>query len=96
MPKIPRSQRQGTEPNDAVTDLPLRRALSRWALIAGVIAAALCSWAAATADEHRGVWIFAAAVSAATALVAAVDLAVVRRRMRQRRPGRHARPRGPR
>lgn len=76
-----------------MTNLPLRRALSRWALVAGVIAAAACSWAAATADEHRGVWIFAAAVSAATALVAAVDLGVIRRRMRQGRgrPGRRAR-----
>ncbi|UGQ13306.1 hypothetical protein LO772_06745 [Yinghuangia sp. ASG 101] len=81
-----------------MTDLPLRRALSRWALIAGLIAAVLCAWGAATAAEHRGVWIFAAAVSAATALVAAVDLTIVRRRMREVRPGpdRHTGPTPPR
>ncbi|WP_436775013.1 hypothetical protein [Yinghuangia sp. YIM S09857] len=67
-----------------MSDLPLRRLLSRMALVAGVIAAAVCAWIAADADAHRGVWIFAAAVSAATALVAAIDLGVIRRRMHQR------------
>ncbi len=74
-----------------MTDLPLRRALSRWALVAGVIAAAACGWAAAVAEAHQGVWIFAAAVSAATALVAAVDLGVIRKRMRQGTAGRRVR-----
>lgn len=83
MTKIPRRLRRGTEPDDAVSDLPLRRVLSRWALAAGLVAAVLCSWAAADADRHQGVWIFAAAMSAATALIAAIDLGVIRYRMRK-------------
>jgi DNA-binding IclR family transcriptional regulator len=84
MAKIPRSQRHGTEPDDAVSDLPLRRLLSRMALVAGVLGAALCAWAASDTDMHQGVWIFAAAVSAATAVVAAIDLGVIRHRMHER------------
>ncbi|MCF2525754.1 hypothetical protein [Yinghuangia soli] len=89
MTRIPRDQRRGTEPDDAVTDLPLRRILSRLALVAGVVAAVGCSWAAAVSEAHQGVWIFAAVMSAATAIVAAVDLGVIRHRMeaRRNRPG---------
>lgn len=84
MAKIPRSQRRGTEPDDAVSDLPLRRLLSRMALVAGVVGAAVCAWIASDTGTHQGVWIFAAAVSGATALVAAIDLGVIRHRMHER------------
>ncbi|WTW98637.1 hypothetical protein OG216_37215 [Streptomycetaceae bacterium NBC_01309] len=67
-----------------MSDLPLRRLLSRMALVAGVVAAAVCAWVAADADSHQGVWIFAAAMSAATAIVAAIDLGVIRHRMHER------------
>ncbi|NUU21742.1 MAG: hypothetical protein HOV68_09545, partial [Streptomycetaceae bacterium] len=83
MSRIPRSQRHGTEPDDALSDLPLRRILSRIALIAGVAGAALCAWFATLADLHEGVWVFAAAMFAGMALIAAIDLGVIRHRFHQ-------------
>ncbi|MDI2131595.1 hypothetical protein [Yinghuangia seranimata] len=76
-----RVRHHGMEPVDAVTDLPLRRVMSWWALVLSVLGAAGCAWAAAEFSLHQGIWIFAAAALALTALVAAVDLLVIHYRM---------------
>jgi membrane protein YdbS with pleckstrin-like domain len=78
-----RVRRHGMEPRDAVSDLPLRRVMSWWALVLSLAGVVGCSWAAAAYHEHRGLWVFAAVVLLVTALVAVVDLLVIRYRMRR-------------
>ncbi|WP_113700982.1 DUF6343 family protein [Nonomuraea lactucae] len=70
--------RQGTEPLTARSPLGARRALSLVALVAGLAAAIFfVSRAMSTGQE---VWAWEAAVAAVVAIIAAVDLAVIRRR----------------
>lgn len=78
-----RTRHHGMEPNDAVSDLPLRRVMSWWALGLSVLGAAGCAWQAAVAEEHQGIWVFAAAALFLTAVVAVLDLLVIRYRMRR-------------
>ncbi|NUS58630.1 MAG: hypothetical protein HOV66_27835 [Streptomycetaceae bacterium] len=78
-----RVRHHGMEPNDAVTDLPLRRVLSWWALALSIAGIAWCAFAAATFPTERGLWIFAAIVLVLTSVVAVVDLLVIRYRMRR-------------
>ncbi|MFG3436191.1 DUF6343 family protein [Nonomuraea sp. NPDC047897] len=70
--------RRGTEPVTARSPLGARRALSLVALVLGVVAAVFFLTRAAGTGEE--VWAWEAAIAAAVSLVAAVDLAVLRRR----------------
>lgn len=92
--------RTGSEPSTALSDLPARRMLAG---IFGPVYAAgavLFSWMAAVAKPSdvaaRNTWIGFAAVCAVLALIAGVDLLVIRARMAaERRAGlawRHDRP----
>ncbi|MCD0483480.1 DUF6343 family protein [Streptacidiphilus sp. ASG 303] len=84
-------RRSGTEPRHARSDLPLRRTLSLvfGALFAvGAAAFALLAWRTVPGGSapNRDTYVFFAALCAAFAAVAAVDLAVVARRMSRDRP----------
>ncbi|MEU6778435.1 DUF6343 family protein [Nonomuraea angiospora] len=70
--------RAGTEPLTARSPLRARRILSLVALVLGMAAAVFFAvFAASTGAE---VWRWEAAIAAAVAVVAAVDLALLRRR----------------
>jgi hypothetical protein len=77
-----RRARTGSEPVTALSDYPLRRAMSWWALVLFVLGTAGCAVGIALADTHRGAWILATALCAAGALIAAIDLRVIANRTR--------------
>jgi hypothetical protein len=84
-----RWSRTGSEPTTAMSDLTLRRALSRLfgpLFLAGTVA---FSYLAADSGANRlygqTAYIVFAAVCAACALLAAADLILIHRRMRERR-----------
>ncbi|MFI7697770.1 DUF6343 family protein [Nonomuraea sp. NPDC049480] len=70
--------REGTEPLSARSPLRARRVLSLVALVLGVAAAVFFVTRAMSTGEE--VWRWEAAIAAAVAVIAAVDLAVLRRR----------------
>ncbi|MEV5494625.1 DUF6343 family protein [Nonomuraea fuscirosea] len=76
--------RAGTEPVTARSPLGARRILSLVALVLGVAAAVF--FAALAMSTGAEVWVWEAVISAVVAVVAAIDLAVLRRR-RSRRTG---------
>ncbi|WP_063836878.1 DUF6343 family protein [Phaeacidiphilus oryzae] len=83
-----RWSRTGTEPVTAMSDLPLRRALSRLfapLFLAGTVAFSVL---AADADAHSGyartAYVAFAALCAAFAVLALADLVLVARRIRER------------
>ncbi|MEY9873546.1 hypothetical protein ABH931_003035 [Streptacidiphilus sp. MAP12-33] len=92
--------RDGSEPSTALSDLPARRLLARVfgpVYAAGAVLFSLMAAAAKPTDTAaRNTWIAFAAVCAVLALIAAVDLLVIRARMAaERRAGlawRHDRP----
>ncbi|WP_207892352.1 hypothetical protein [Streptacidiphilus pinicola] len=92
--------RSGAEPSSALSDLPARRLLAAVfgpVYAAGAVLFSLMAAAAKPGDPAaRNTWIAFAAVCALLALIAAVDLLVIRARMAtERRAGlswRHDRP----
>ncbi|GAA3174747.1 DUF6343 family protein [Nonomuraea roseoviolacea] len=70
--------RSGTEPASARSPLRARRALSTVALVAGVTAAVFFAFSAMSTGAD--VWAWEAAIGAVVAIIAAIDLAVLRRR----------------
>ncbi|MET7337509.1 DUF6343 family protein [Nonomuraea sp. NPDC005650] len=70
--------RAGTEPLSARSPLRARRILSLVALVLGVAAAVFFALRAASTGAE--VWRWEAAIAAAVAIVAAADLALLRRR----------------
>lgn len=70
--------RQGTEPVTARSPLGARRALSLGALVVAVIAAVF--FVVRAMSTGQAVWGWEAAIAGAVAVVAAADLAVLRRR----------------
>lgn len=70
--------RQGGEPVTARSPLGARRVLSLVAVVLGVAAAIFFASRAMSTGEE--VWAWEAAIAAVVAIVAAVDLAVIRRR----------------
>ncbi|SDJ57438.1 DUF6343 family protein [Nonomuraea jiangxiensis] len=70
--------RQGTEPVSARSPVRARRILSWIALVLGVVIAVVFVVLAMRTGEE--VWRWEAAIAAAVALVAAIDLAVLRHR----------------
>lgn len=86
-----RRMRTGTEPVTARSPVRLRRLLSSLFLPLFAMAAALfAAWAAASGagdSPGRGALVTLAAVCAALAVAAAVDLLVVGRRLRRERVG---------
>jgi membrane protein YdbS with pleckstrin-like domain len=82
--------REGTEPLSARSPLGARRILSMVALVLGVVAGVVFVILAMSTGEQ--VWRWEAAIAAVVAVVAAVDLAVLRRRRsggQQRSGGQH-------
>ncbi|MFI6988885.1 DUF6343 family protein [Nonomuraea wenchangensis] len=79
--------RTGTEPLTARSPLRARRVLSMVALVLAVAAAVFFAIRAMSTGEE--VWRWEAAIAAAVAVVAAVDLLVIRHRSsgRRSRPG---------
>ncbi|MEU0939457.1 MULTISPECIES: hypothetical protein [unclassified Embleya] len=87
--RAPARRPPGSEAAHPRSDLAARRVMSTIALPFFVIGCALCALAA-TADVTHGVrtlWIVAAIVCAATAVIAWIDLRVIARRMRAERTG---------
>ena len=78
--------REGTEPLTARSPLRARRVLSLVALVLGVIAAVFFAVQAMSTGEE--VWRWEAAIAAAVAVIAAIDLLVLRHR-RSRGEDRH-------
>ncbi|HEX4817223.1 MAG TPA: DUF6343 family protein [Nonomuraea sp.] len=72
--------RAGTEPVTARSPLRIRRILSWVALAFCLVATVFFVWRAMATGEE--VWRWEAAIAAGVAVVAAVDLAVLRRRRR--------------
>ncbi|RVX47758.1 hypothetical protein EDD27_10707 [Nonomuraea polychroma] len=70
--------REGTEPLSARSPLRARRILSLVALVLGVVAAVVFVIIAMSTGEQ--VWRWEAAIAAVVAVVAAIDLAMLRRR----------------
>ncbi|MDP4504853.1 DUF6343 family protein [Nonomuraea sp. NBC_00507] len=70
--------REGTEPVSARSPVRARRILSWVALVFGVVAAVFFVTRAMSTGEQ--VWRWEAAIAAAVAVIAAVDLAVLRHR----------------
>ncbi|AQZ66313.1 unnamed protein product [[Actinomadura] parvosata subsp. kistnae] len=70
--------RAGTEPVTARSPLRARRALSLAALVLGVVAAVFFAVQAMRTGQE--VWRWEAAIAAAVAVIAAIDLVVLRRR----------------
>ncbi|SEK94877.1 hypothetical protein [Streptacidiphilus jiangxiensis] len=95
-----RPERDGSEPSTALSDLPARRLLAGIfgpVYAAGAVLFSLMAAAAKPTDSAaRNTWIGFAAVCAVLAVIAAVDLLVIRARMAaERRAGlawRHDRP----
>ncbi|MEU1384720.1 MULTISPECIES: DUF6343 family protein [unclassified Nonomuraea] len=84
--------RAGTEPVTARSPLRARRVLSWIALVAAVAAAVFFVTRAMATGQQ--VWVWEAALAAAVAMVAAVDLAVLRRRRAGPSGGEHGRSGG--
>ncbi|MGW2215733.1 DUF6343 family protein [Nonomuraea sp. NPDC001684] len=84
--------RAGTEPVTARSPLRARRVLSWIALV--VAAAAAVFFVTRAMATGQQVWVWEAALAAAVAVVAAVDLAVLRRRRAGPSGGGHARSAG--
>ncbi|MGN9782480.1 DUF6343 family protein [Nonomuraea sp. ZG12] len=79
--------RAGTEPTTARSPVRVRRILSLAALVLATVAAVFfVSRALSTGEE---VWVWEAAIAAAVAVIAAVDLLVLRHRRSRRRDGQH-------
>jgi membrane protein YdbS with pleckstrin-like domain len=79
--------RAGTEPTTARSPVRVRRILSLAALVLATVAAVFfVSRAVSTGEE---VWAWEAAIAAAVAVIAAVDLLVLRHRRSRRRDGQH-------
>ncbi len=79
--------RAGTEPATARSPVRIRRILSLIALVLAVAAAVFfVSRAMSTGEE---LWFWEAAIAAAVAVIAAVDLLVLRHRRSRRRDGQH-------
>ncbi|GAA1628992.1 hypothetical protein GCM10009733_027200 [Nonomuraea maheshkhaliensis] len=76
--------RAGTEPVTARSPLGARRVLSLVALVLGVVAAVV--FAVLAMSTGAQVWVWEAVIAAAVAVIAAIDLAVLRHR-RSRRTG---------
>ncbi|MEV5896582.1 DUF6343 family protein [Nonomuraea fuscirosea] len=74
--------RAGTEPVTARSPLGARRVLSLVALVLGVVAAVFFAVRAMSTGEE--VWVWEAVIAAVVAVVAAIDLAVLRRRRSRR------------
>lgn len=75
--------RSGTEPLSARSPLRLRAILSGLALIAGLVVAVVFGlWGARGTGPGAGPWVVAA-IGGALALIAVVDLLVIRRRSRE-------------
>ncbi|MGR6923412.1 DUF6343 family protein [[Actinomadura] parvosata] len=70
--------REGTEPVTARSPLRARRALSLAALVLGVVAAVFFAVQAMRTGQE--VWSWEAAIAAAVAVIAAIDLVVLRNR----------------
>ncbi|MEV4562944.1 DUF6343 family protein [Nonomuraea sp. NPDC049419] len=79
--------REGTEPVTARSALGVRRVLSIIALVLGVVAAVFFAVQAMRTGEQ--VWVWEAAIAAAVAVVAAIDLLIIRHRRVSRRPEAH-------
>jgi hypothetical protein len=79
--------RTGTEPLSARSPLRARRILSLAALVLGVAAAVF--FVTRAMATGAAVWAWEAAIASAVAVVAAVDLAVLRRRRARRSGGQH-------
>jgi hypothetical protein len=79
--------RAGTEPTTARSPVRVRRILSLAALVLATVAAVFfVSRALSTGEE---VWVWEAAIAAAVAIIAAIDLLVLRHRRSRRRDGQH-------
>jgi hypothetical protein len=79
--------REGTEPATARSPVRIRRILSLIALVLAAAAAVFfVSRAMSTGEE---LWVWEAAIAAAVAIIAAVDLLVLRHRRSRRRDGQH-------
>ncbi|MDR8409652.1 DUF6343 family protein [Nonomuraea sp. 3-1Str] len=76
--------RAGYEPANARSPLGARRGLSRVALVIGIAAAVFFAVRAMRTGEE--VWVWEAAIAAAVAVIAAIDLVVLKRHRRS--PGR--------
>lgn len=72
--------REGTEPLTARSPYGARRALSIGALVVGALAAVFFVVQAMRTGE--AVWAWEAAIAAAVAIIAAIDLLVIRHRLR--------------
>ncbi|MEU5860927.1 DUF6343 family protein [Nonomuraea sp. NPDC047529] len=79
--------REGSEPVTARSPLRARRILSWIALVVAVVAAVFFVTRAMSTGQQ--VWVWEAAIAAAVAVVAAVDLAVLRRRRARSSGGEH-------
>ncbi|GGP05115.1 DUF6343 family protein [Nonomuraea glycinis] len=79
--------REGTEPATARSPVRVRRILSVTALVLTTVAAVFfVSRALSTGEE---VWVWEAAIAAVVAIIAAVDLLVLRHRRSRHRDGQH-------
>lgn len=79
--------REGTEPATARSPVRVRRILSVTALVLTTVAAVFfVSRALSTGEE---VWVWEAAIAAVVAVIAAVDLLVLRHRRSRRHDGQH-------
>ncbi|WP_214321326.1 DUF6343 family protein [Nonomuraea sediminis] len=70
--------REGTEPLSARSPVRARRILSVIALVAAVAAVVFCVKRLAVTGQ--AVWVWEAAIAGAVAVIAAIDLVVLRRR----------------
>ncbi|MFI5672946.1 DUF6343 family protein [Streptomyces sp. NPDC051704] len=82
-----RWRQDGSEPQWARSDLRLRRLLSLWAtpvfVVGGALFAVLASQATAQADPPRSLYLVLAVVCFAVAVVAIIDLQVIRHHARE-------------
>jgi membrane protein YdbS with pleckstrin-like domain len=83
-----RGNRSGTEPKTARSALGMRAILSGVALPVALVSAAFFVFQAVATG--MGVWQVEAAIAVAIAAIAAIDLVVIRRRVRQRGSGKPA------
>lgn len=79
--------RAGTEPATARSPVRIRRILSLIALVLAV--AAVVFFVSRAMSTGAELWIWEAAIAAAVAVIAAVDLLVLRHRRSRRRDGQH-------
>jgi membrane protein YdbS with pleckstrin-like domain len=71
--------REGTEPSTARSPYRLRRVLSLTALVLGLLATIFFVVQAVGSGEE--VWVWEAAIAAAVAIIAAIDLVVIQKHL---------------